>query len=116
EVHLAGDGYAVIAHHRRSPLLLDEDRLGLRTERDADRIRETRGPFEDLLAGRRTEDDLLVSHRAPPRAVAPGYCCRDQLIMGERQAEALTGVNFGRTGPAPRDFAPRVPRRADQPG
>ena len=62
EVHLLGDGDAVIADERRAVLLLDEHGLGLGTERDPHRIGQRVHALEHLFAGVGPEQHLLVRH------------------------------------------------------
>ena len=52
EVEFLGDGHAVVADDRRSPFLLDQDRLRTRPERDAHGIGKLGRAAKDLLARR----------------------------------------------------------------
>ena len=62
EVHLLGDGDAVIADERRAVLLLDEHGLGLGTQRDPHRIGQRVHALEHLFPRVGPEQHLLVRH------------------------------------------------------
>ena len=62
EIEFLGDGHAVVAHDRRAPLPLDQDRLRPRPERHANGIGQLRSAAQYLFTGGRAEQDLLVCH------------------------------------------------------
>ena len=62
ELHLLGDRDAVIADHRSSETLFEQDALGLGAEGDPDRIGKRSDAAQDALAGLGTEEDLLGGH------------------------------------------------------
>ena len=68
ELHLLGDRHAVVADDRRPEALLEEHALGLRPERDADRVGQGGDAFQDPLARFGPEEYLLARHVVSPRA------------------------------------------------
>ena len=77
ELELLRDGHPVIADERPSPLALDENGLGRRSEGDPDRVGELRDAAEDFLLGSGPEEEMFGRHgshlvRTP---VATGRAC-----------------------------------------
>ncbi|MNE50400.1 hypothetical protein D3C80_1449700 [compost metagenome] len=62
QLDLLGDGHAVVAHQRRAPLLLDQHRLGFRSQGHADRVGQLGGAAQHLLAGGVAKQQLGVGH------------------------------------------------------
>lgn len=79
ELHLLGDGHSIVADDRGAPLLLDQHRFGLRSERDAHSVGKLRGATQHFLACIRAEQDLLGAH---------GYLCR--TMIGKLIGASLT--------------------------
>ena len=75
EIEFLGDGDAVVADDRRTPVLLDQHALRLRPQRDAHRVGEQRRAAQDFFAGRGTKQDLFVCHWALLQSsVVVGHC------------------------------------------
>ena len=60
ELELLGDRHPVIAHERRTPLLLHQNGLGARTQGDAHSIGELRRAAQDLVARGRPKQNLFM--------------------------------------------------------
>ena len=102
QAHLLGDGHAIVAHQRLAPLPFDQDALGLGAEGDADRVGQRGRAPQDLLAGGRTEEQLLGGHTLTPgRRLEDGpHRGADPVGLGQRRVLQMLGIGNGDLGGA----------------
>ena len=98
QIEFLGDRDAVVADQWYAPLLLDQNRLGLRPQRDPHGVGELGCAAQDLLPGGGVEQNVFVRHRVflPSNHMGPGVASG----MTERLCKTVRWAMFARRGSA----------------